>query len=52
MSLRDIFAPSVKDYWDETIIIPIENHPSGYPRLAALLDNDENFMLYRKFGFV
>ena len=23
----------------------------GYPRLAAFLDSDENFMVYRKFGY-
>ena len=26
--------------------------PAGYPRLAAFLDSDENFMLYRRFGFL
>ncbi|KUJ19488.1 uncharacterized protein LY89DRAFT_642559 [Mollisia scopiformis] len=26
--------------------------PEGYPRLAAFLDADENFMLYRRFGFL
>jgi hypothetical protein len=26
--------------------------PKGYPRLAAFLDSDENFMLYRRFGFL
>lgn len=26
--------------------------PEGYPRLAAFLDSDENFMLYRRFGFL
>lgn len=26
--------------------------PTGYPRLAAFLDSDENFMLYRRFGFL
>lgn len=24
----------------------------GYPRLAAFLDSDENFMIYRRFGYV
>ncbi|TVY46033.1 hypothetical protein LSUB1_G000184 [Lachnellula subtilissima] len=24
----------------------------GYPRLAALLDSDENFMIYRRFGYL
>lgn len=26
--------------------------PEGYPRLAAFLDSDENFMIYRRFGYV
>lgn len=26
--------------------------PDGYPKLAAYLDSDENFMLYRRFGFL
>ena len=30
----------------------VEQCPEGYPRLAALLDCDENFMLYRRFGFL
>jgi len=30
----------------------VEQCPEGYPRLAALLDSDENFMLYRRFGFL
>jgi len=30
----------------------VEQCPEGYPRLAALLDCDEKFMLYRKFGFL
>jgi hypothetical protein len=33
-------------------IVVVENCPEGYPRLAALLDCDEKFMLYRKFGFL
>lgn len=24
----------------------------GYPRVAAFLDSDENFMIYRRFGFL
>jgi hypothetical protein len=24
----------------------------GYPRLAAFLDSDENFMVYRRFGYI
>jgi len=30
----------------------VEQCPEGYPRLAALLDSDENFMLYRRLGFL
>lgn len=26
--------------------------PKGYPRLAAFLSSDENFMIYRRFGFL
>lgn len=33
-------------------MILVEQCPEGYPRLAALLDSDENFMLYRRFGFL
>jgi hypothetical protein len=30
----------------------VEACPEGYPRLAAFLDSDENFMLYRRFGIL
>ena len=30
----------------------VESCPRGYPRLAAFLDSDENFMVYRRFGFI
>jgi hypothetical protein len=26
--------------------------PEGYPQTAAFLDSDENFMLYRRFGYL
>jgi hypothetical protein len=26
--------------------------PNGYPRLAAILDSDQNFLLYRQFGYL
>jgi hypothetical protein len=26
--------------------------PEGYPSLATFLDSDENFMLYRRFGYL
>lgn len=30
----------------------IDDHPNGYPRLAAFLNSDENFLICRKFGFL
>lgn len=30
----------------------VQDHPDGYPFLAALQDFEENFMVYRKFGFL
>jgi hypothetical protein len=33
-------------------LILVLSCPKGYPRLAAVLDSDENFMLYRRFGFL
>jgi hypothetical protein len=26
--------------------------PKGYPSLATFLDSDENFMVYRRFGYI
>ncbi|KAF2140473.1 uncharacterized protein K452DRAFT_288561 [Aplosporella prunicola CBS 121167] len=30
----------------------LEDNPQGYPRLAAFLDSDDNFMIYRRFGYI
>ncbi|KAL8952486.1 MAG: hypothetical protein Q9222_001589 [Ikaeria aurantiellina] len=30
----------------------VEECPSGYPKVAAFLDSDDNFMIYRRFGFL
>lgn len=30
----------------------MEECPEGYPRLAAFLDSDDCFMIYRRFGFL
>ncbi|KAH7348547.1 hypothetical protein BKA65DRAFT_605900 [Rhexocercosporidium sp. MPI-PUGE-AT-0058] len=35
-----------------TMIRSLNDCPRGYPRLAAFLDSNENFMLYRRFGFL
>ncbi|KAH0565177.1 hypothetical protein GP486_001423 [Trichoglossum hirsutum] len=41
-------------YHDEKIepIPIIDKDPMGYPRLAAFMNSDENFKLYRQFGYV
>ncbi|KAF8856191.1 hypothetical protein BDZ45DRAFT_654497 [Acephala macrosclerotiorum] len=36
----------------QSVVRSLEECPDGYPRLAAFLDCDENFMLYRRFGFL
>ena len=30
----------------------MDDAPDGYPRMATFLDSDENFMLYRRFGYL
>ena len=30
----------------------MEFFPAGYPRQAAFADGDENFMIYRRFGYI
>jgi hypothetical protein len=30
----------------------VEECPEGYPRLAAFSNSDENFMIYRRFGYL
>ncbi|KAF8853600.1 hypothetical protein BDZ45DRAFT_69975 [Acephala macrosclerotiorum] len=35
-----------------TIIRKLERCEEGYPYLATFLDSDENFMIYRRFGFI
>lgn len=32
--------------------LPVRDSPKGYPSVATFLDSDENFMVYRRFGFV
>lgn len=30
----------------------VDDHPKGYPQLAAFIDSDENFLMCRRFGFL
>jgi hypothetical protein len=33
-------------------LVKVEQCPRGYPNLAAFLDSDESFTLYRRFGYL
>ncbi|CZT48711.1 uncharacterized protein RSE6_09452 [Rhynchosporium secalis] len=51
--LRNFRPFKTKPTWrGEIIVRALYQCPEGYPRLAATLDCDENFMLYRRFGFL
>jgi len=39
-------------YDEEQRIKRIDNHPEGYPQLAAFINSDENFSMCRRFGFL
>lgn len=30
----------------------VDDHPCGYPQLAAFVNSDENFLIARKYGFL
>lgn len=30
----------------------LESRPDGYPRLAALINSDNGFVMYRRFGYI
>ncbi len=30
----------------------VDDHPRGYPQLAAFINSDENFLIARKYGFL
>lgn len=35
-----------------TLVQRIDDHPKGYPQLAAFVNSDENFLIARKYGFL
>ncbi|KAI9729941.1 MAG: hypothetical protein M1834_006138 [Cirrosporium novae-zelandiae] len=51
ISIKEKFTPAKYDENDENIQ-RIDFHPQGYPRLAAFINSDENFMMCRRFGFL
>lgn len=38
---RSIYLPEI-----------VEDCPLGYPKVAVFMDSDDNFMIYRRFGFL
>ncbi|KAF2246453.1 hypothetical protein BU26DRAFT_566831 [Trematosphaeria pertusa] len=42
---------SSRPAWAPEVIRTLKDSPEGYPRLAAFLDSDENFMVFRRFGY-
>lgn len=36
----------------QPVVRRLQDCPDGYPRLAAFLDSDDNFMIYRRFGYL
>lgn len=30
----------------------VDDHPKGYPQLAAFVNSDDNFLIARKYGFL
>ncbi|KAI9858421.1 MAG: hypothetical protein M1813_007525 [Trichoglossum hirsutum] len=48
---RGLFGGEPPDDRNARIIIEQpENYPDGYPRLAAVMNSDDNFAIYRRFG--
>lgn len=47
---KDVFAPSPGPR--STDISLVEDHPEGYPQLAAFANSDDNFLMCRRFGFL
>ncbi|KAI9711320.1 MAG: hypothetical protein M1820_002307 [Bogoriella megaspora] len=51
-TLRNPSTPGSESRYKDQLKTPRgEDCPTGYPRLAAFLESDENFMVYRRFGY-
>lgn len=52
------FSERIPAYWRTNYLSEgrhsqrIDDHPEGYPRFAALLNSDENFLIARRFGLL
>jgi hypothetical protein len=50
---RSVFVATYNTYATHTNVrFAVDDHPNGYPRLAAFMNCDPNFLVCRKFGFL
>jgi hypothetical protein len=47
-----LFRGVPSDRYVADIGVTVNDHPKGYPNLAAFLDSDEGFAVYRRFGYL
>ncbi|KAL2010507.1 hypothetical protein VTN00DRAFT_6314 [Thermoascus crustaceus] len=52
LSWRNSEESLYDDADDQIIVRDLQSSPRGYPNLAAFLDSDENFAVYRRFGYL
>ena len=45
-------AYELPDTYQNADITIVDDHPEGYPQLAAFVNSDENFLMCRRFGFL
>lgn len=48
----DGFSNYRKEDGRPKLVQRIDDHPQGYPQLAAFVNSDENFLIARKYGFL
>ena len=52
MSFDAVSIPHNILAWPCIYTLLVKDCPKGYPLLAAFLDSDDNFMMYRRFGYL
>ncbi|KAK4935172.1 hypothetical protein LTR10_023735 [Elasticomyces elasticus] len=50
--LRGFNRDRPEDKWRQTRVLEVESNPEGWPRVAAVIDSEANFMIFRKFGYL
>ncbi|KAK5325785.1 hypothetical protein LTR93_004005 [Exophiala xenobiotica] len=40
------------EQWRKTEVLKVKENPPGWPRSAAVIESDANFLIFRKFGFL